>query len=99
MLALTRAVICDASIVVVDELSLGLAPEAIDDVYSHLQAVNARGAAVLFVEQAATTAARIATRAYFLDAGRVAFEGSIGELETSGFLVPIWMGKELLHSV
>lgn len=96
MLALTRAVICDASIVVVDELSLGLAPEATDDAYSHLQAVNARGTSVLFVEQAATTAARIATRAYFLDAGRVVFEGPIGDLEASGLLVPVWMESERL---
>lgn len=91
MLALARAVICEASLVIVDELSLGLAPAAINEVYEQIRLVNASGAAVLFVEQSVTLASQLSPRAYFLDAGRVTFEGRIADLESSGLLVPAWM--------
>ena len=99
MLALTRAVMSEASIVIIDELSLGLSPEAIEDVYAHLRTLNAQGRTILFVEQSATDAAGLARRAYFLDGGRVIFQGAMSNLPGSGLLAPAWMRKDdLAHA-
>lgn len=91
MLGLARAVMCNAFLIVVDELTLGLAPEIADDVCEHLRRLNERGSAILFIEQSVMIASRLAHRTYFLDAGRIAFEGPIADLESSGLLVPTWM--------
>ncbi len=99
MLALARPVMCDASLIIVDELTLGLAPDAIREVCAHVRRVNEAGTAVLFVEQSVAIASALARRAYFLDAGRVAFEGAIDDLEASGLLVPVWMDKAGLAHV
>ena len=96
MLALARAIMGDASLVIIDELSLGLALDAVDELCEHVRRVIERGTAVLFVEQSAAIASRLANRAYFLDAGRVAFEGPISDLDASGLLVPVWMEREAM---
>ena len=94
MLGLARAVMHDASLVIVDELTLGLAPDAADEVCEHLRQLNDGGTAILFVEQSITVAARLADLAYFLDGGRIAFAGTPGELEATGLLSPLWIHRE-----
>ena len=91
MLALTRAVMSRAALVIVDELSLGLAADAVEDVYAQLGHLNERGTAVLFVEQSSVAVSGFAERVYFLDAGRVLFEGPMSDLVANDLIAPAWL--------
>jgi ABC-type branched-subunit amino acid transport system ATPase component/ABC-type branched-subunit amino acid transport system permease subunit len=80
MLAIAMALLARPVVLLVDELSLGLSPEAVDEVLALLAELCARGVAVLLVEQSITVALRVASRAYFMEKGRVRFEGATAEL-------------------
>jgi branched-chain amino acid transport system ATP-binding protein len=85
-LAIAKAMLLDCSLLCIDELSLGLAPRAVDEVIAVLRAVNAAGVAMLIVEQSLNVAAAICTRALFLEKGAVRFEGPPSELAERGDL-------------
>ena len=62
-------------VLVADELSLGLAPVVIDQVYEGLEQINRNGTAVIVVEQQVNRVLKLATWAVVLDHGTVAYEG------------------------
>ncbi len=62
-------------VVVADELSLGLAPAAVDDIYAQLAVLHAEGTALLVIEQQTDRVLALADRAVVLDRGTVAFDG------------------------
>ncbi len=64
---------CKTELLLVDELSLGLAPAVVADLLASIRRLNADGTAVLLVEQSLNVAAAISSRAYFLERGRVRF--------------------------
>ncbi|GIE95672.1 ABC transporter ATP-binding protein [Paractinoplanes rishiriensis] len=77
MVAVGRALMARPTILVVDELSLGLAPVVVDDLVRHLAELNReQGLAVLLIEQNARLALHLCGRAYVLEAGRVVAEGA-----------------------
>ena len=81
MLVIGRALLSEPKIVLIDELSLGLAPKMVLTLLETIQRFNAeRGTACLLVEQAATAALKIATSAYLLQRGEVVYHGSAARL-------------------
>jgi branched-chain amino acid transport system ATP-binding protein len=78
--AIGRALISNPRLLLLDEVSLGLAPVAVDAVYSSLQTVIAEGATVLLVEQDLTRAMGVAQRVVCMLEGRIVLEGARGEL-------------------
>ena len=69
MLAMARALIPDPPLLLLDEPSAGLAPDLVDDMFDHIDAINDRGVTVLIVEQNAKTALRRCDRGYVLAQG------------------------------
>ncbi len=87
MLALSRALASPPRLLIVDELSLGLAPVVIEGLVSVVRELHEQGTALLVVEQRLATAMRITDRAYFLERGGVQFEGPTSELADRDDLV------------
>lgn len=75
ILALTRALVTDARVVLADELSMGLAPVIVDEIFHALDALRAQRRSVLLVEQYVDRALALAEYVYILHKGRVAFVG------------------------
>ena len=81
MLAIARALVARPRLLMVDELSLGLAPAVVSDLIGLLGRLQKeRGIAILLVEQHVTMALSVTERAYFLERGRVRFAGPSPEL-------------------
>jgi len=80
MLALARVLVRPPRLLVVDELSLGLAPIIIDEVYATLEQVRRAGTTMLIIEQYVTHALRIADSAVLLQHGEVVYDGPSAEL-------------------
>ena len=80
MLALGRARMSDAGILLLDEPSMGLAPKLVQEVFAVLRRLNERGVTILLVEQNANMALRLAHRACLLETGNLVLEGAASEL-------------------
>jgi branched-chain amino acid transport system ATP-binding protein len=82
MLALSRALVSRPRLLMLDEPSLGLAPTIVRELFATVRRLNeGEGLTVLVVEQNATIALDIASRAYVLEVGKVAVEGTSDELQ------------------
>ena len=79
-LALGMAFVMRPRLLLIDELSLGLAPTIVADLAQMLREINARGTSVVLVEQSVNVALTLADRAYFLEKGQVRFEGPTRDL-------------------
>lgn len=97
MVAVGRALVGGPRLLLVDELSLGLAPLVTKEIYRILAAVVRQGTSVVVVEQYAELAVRAATRVVVLEKGRVAFAGRSAELQgRPDLLETAYLGRELL---
>ena len=76
MVAIGRALMANPDLLMIDELSLGLAPIVIKDIYAALPRVTGKGTATIIVEQDTGQALAVARRVYCLRGGRVTLEGS-----------------------
>jgi len=83
MLAIGRALMAEPRLLLLDEPSLGLAPQLVEQIAETVQTINRQGTAVVLVEQNAAMALEIAHRATVLEVGEVAVEGSAAELARS----------------
>jgi branched-chain amino acid transport system ATP-binding protein len=81
MLALSRAFLSQPRIVLVDEVSMGLAPVLVDQIFESLEQLVASGCALLIVEQYVNRALALADYAYFLKQGDVALEGPSSDID------------------
>jgi len=75
MLAVCRALVVEAPLIMADELSVGLAPVIVDEIYTAIDALRRAGRSVLLVEQYVDRALAVADYVYILHKGRVAFVG------------------------
>ena len=80
MCAIGRGIMSRPTLLMVDELSLGLAPKAVEMLSEALLNINKMGLTILIVEQDVFTALELAKRAYVIETGRVAMHGSSAEL-------------------
>jgi branched-chain amino acid transport system ATP-binding protein len=80
MCAIARAMMSRPAFLLIDELSLGLAPRVVDEILAKLADITAAGTGVLLVEQDAGAALEVAQRAYVLEHGRIVLSGAASEL-------------------
>jgi branched-chain amino acid transport system ATP-binding protein len=83
MCAIARGLMSHPKLIMIDELSLGLAPVVVDDILARLPEIAAAGTAVLLVEQDVDTALSISTRAYVLETGTITLSGPSPQLRTN----------------
>ena len=83
MLALSRALVGDPRVVMFDELSMGLAPIVVSELFDRVAALRDEGRTVVLVEQYLTYALRLADLCYILAKGEVVWRGDPGELRHS----------------
>src|SRR3954463_5223628 len=79
-LALSMAFVAKPRLLIIDELSLGLAPAIVAQLLDIVREIHADGATIILVEQSVNVALTIATRAYFMEKGEVRFSGPTEEL-------------------
>jgi len=95
MLALARVLMHDPEILLIDELSLGLAPVVVQRMLELVDRLKERGQTMLVVEQSLNVALAIADRAIFLEKGEVRFEGAAHELlERDDLARAVFFGTE-----
>ena len=92
MLAIGRALMAAPKVLLADELSLGLAPIIVKQVFAKLDEVRKAGITVLVVEQNARLAMKFADYLYVLKYGRVVMEGAREEFQRSTALVDAYLG-------
>jgi branched-chain amino acid transport system ATP-binding protein len=80
MVAIARALMGNPEVLLCDELSLGLAPIVVREIYQALPRITAEGMTVVIVEQDVATAQRVSQRLYCLQEGRVALAGGSQQL-------------------
>lgn len=80
MLAISRALMSEPKLLLLDEPSLGLAPLIIVDIFKSIRALRDAGLTILLVEQMANQALAVADRAYVLETGRIILEGTGAQL-------------------
>ncbi len=80
MLALARVMLTQPRLLLVDELTLGLAPMTVDRLMAMVRRVNLAGTTVVLVEQSVNRAMNLAAHAFFLERGEVRFDGPTAEL-------------------
>jgi ABC-type branched-subunit amino acid transport system ATPase component len=95
MLGLARVLLHDPEVLLIDELSLGLAPILVQELLEVIEQLRAQGLTIVIVEQSVSVALSIADRAVFLEKGRVRFEGPAQELAKRDDLVrAVFLGTE-----
>ena len=92
MLAIGRALMCRPEIVLLDEPSLGLAPNLVTEIFNIVLDLNKEGTTVLIVEQNANRALEIAHRAYVLETGNIVLTGTGKELLTNPKVKEAYLG-------
>lgn len=80
MLTLAKSFVMDPKLLLIDELSLGLAPKIVEQLLGIVRRFNEEGVAVLLVDQHVDLALDIASRAYFIERGEIRFSGASEEL-------------------
>ena len=91
MLTLCRSLMGDPELIIIDEPTEGLAPKIVEQVAGYLQALKARGLAVLLIEQKLTIALEISQRCAVMGHGRIVFEGTPAELRADAGVRREWL--------
>jgi len=93
MLAISRALMSDPKLLLLDEPSMGLAPKVAAEIFRVISALKERGVTILLVEQNARAALRIADRGYVMETGRIVLEGTPHELESNRDIMRAYLGR------
>jgi branched-chain amino acid transport system ATP-binding protein len=94
MLAIGRALMARPHVLLLDEPSLGLSPILVQQIFSIIQEINARGTTILLVEQNALQALMVAQRGYVLQTGQVALSGPSAELRENEMVRKAYLGED-----
>ncbi|MCU1691849.1 MAG: transporter ATP-binding protein [Frankiales bacterium] len=96
MLALARTYVQHPTVVLLDEVSMGLAPKIVDEIFDFLRLLSQQGTALLLVEQYVTRALDVADYVYLLNRGEVAFAGEPQELDGEDLFAQ-YVGADVGH--
>jgi len=95
MLALASAIVCAPQLLLIDELSLGLAPVVVDDLLRRLiEMRHQTGIAVLIVEQSAAVALQIADYGYIMENGKIVLDGTAERLRSHPDVEEFYLGRK-----
>ncbi len=94
MLALGRALMGKPKLLMLDEPSLGLAPVIVSEMFRIIESLNANGTTILLVEQNASEALRISSRAYVLETGRIILTGAGSDLLNNEEVKRAFLGND-----
>lgn len=92
MLAMSRALMNNPQLLMLDEPSMGLAPILVDQIFDIIRELHAAGTTILLVEQNASKALEIADRAYVLETGAITLSGTGKELASSDAVRKAYLG-------
>lgn len=92
MLAIARALIGEPKLLLIDEISMGLMPIAVDKAFELIKQVNAEGMTILLVEQNAKKALTVAKRGYVLETGRIVLHDTASNLEQNPLIKKAYLG-------
>ena len=92
MLALGRSLMSNPKLMLLDEMSLGLAPILINDLYKALREIRARGITILFVEQNVRRSLVEADSAYIMETGRIVLSGRVDDLREEAKVQKAYFG-------
>jgi branched-chain amino acid transport system ATP-binding protein len=92
MVAMSRALMLDPQVLLLDEPSAGLSPVLQDEVFLQCRTINATGVAILMVEQNARRCLQVCDRGYVLDQGRNAYTGSGRDLLSDPNVIELYLG-------
>ncbi len=92
MLAIARALLARPRLLMLDEPSLGLAPQVVQTVFQVIEQVASEGTTILLIEQNASMALKVANRAYVIEVGEIQMEGPAGELAASDAVRKAYLG-------
>jgi branched-chain amino acid transport system ATP-binding protein len=93
MLGVARSLMCSPRLLIVDELSLGLAPQIVEQLFDVLTSINRNGTSVLIVEQFVHLALQHSHRAYVLEKGEVALTGASADVAGNADVVNAYLGE------
>jgi ABC-type branched-subunit amino acid transport system ATPase component/sugar phosphate permease len=98
MLALSRVLMTEPRLLLIDELALGLAPKTVDRLMALVRRVNQQGTTVVLVEQSVNRALHLAPHAMFLERGAIRYDGPTAELlERDDLLRPVFLARAGAH--
>jgi branched-chain amino acid transport system ATP-binding protein len=94
MLAFGRALMARPRMLLLDEPSLGLAPQMVERIAESVRLINQSGTGILLVEQNAALALELAAYAYVLDVGRIGLQGPATQLSATDEVRRLYLGEE-----
>ena len=92
MVAIARAMLSRPRLLMLDEPSLGLAPQIVQTIFQVIREINNSGTTILLVEQNAAMALKVAHRAYVIEVGSIEMEGPAAELASSDEVRKAYLG-------
>jgi branched-chain amino acid transport system ATP-binding protein len=92
MLAIARAMLSRPKLLMLDEPSLGLAPQIVQTIFQVIREINREGTTILLVEQNAAMALQVAHRAYVIEVGEILMHGPASELAASDSVRKAYLG-------
>ena len=92
MLAIGRALMAHPTLLLLDEPSMGLSPILVEQIFDIIQDINEQGTSILLVEQNAQMALAIADRAYVLETGNIAMQGTGDDLLQDPNIIKAYLG-------
>ena len=94
MLAIAQALLCEPKLLLVDELSLGLAPYLVKELMERVRDLRTKfGISILLIEQDAASALAIADFGYIMEGGRIVYEGSADKLRSHQDVQEFYLGS------
>lgn len=92
MLAIARTLMLKPTLLLIDELSLGLAPRLAYELFGVLETIRSEGITILVVEQHIRSALELSNRAYLIEQGRIVQESGAKEMLASDHVKTIYLG-------